>query len=168
MTVSTTTAGESNALSVPFRVFLSHSTRDAEHVKRVRQQLRALGIEVWLAEHDPRPGTSILAKIESEMPKCDAVVLLITTNSVDSAYLHQEVGMARTHGIPMVPLVDVHVDRSRLGLLGELEWIEVDLDEPSEAFAKVTQSLQPLVVRQVQALAPKNLSLIHISEPTRL
>lgn len=139
----------------PFTVFLSHSTRDAEHVALVQRQLEALGIRVWLAEHDLRPGTSVLAKIESVLPTCDAVVVLITSNGVDSAYVHQEVGMARTHGKPLVPLVDRHVEKQRLGLVGELEWIEIDLDDPSDAFVKVTQSLHRLVLLQVAATARK-------------
>lgn len=84
------------------------------------------------------------------IPTCDAVVFLITTNSVNSAYVQQEVGLARAHGRPMVPLVEKRVDKSRLGLLGELEWIELDLDDPSEAFAKVTQVLQTLILAQLR------------------
>lgn len=152
----------------PLKVFLSHSMKDTEHVEQVREQLLALGIEVWLAENDPRPGASILAKIESEMPKCDAVVFLITTNSVDSAYVQQEVGMARRSGVPMVPLVDARVDRGRLGLLGELEWVEINLDEPGQAFAKVTRTLQPLIVKQAQQVAAQGATakfVIDIDDP---
>jgi hypothetical protein len=141
------------ALTSPISVFLSHSMQDGPHVAQVQRQLEALGIKVWLAEHDLRPGTSILDKIESVLPTCDVVVFLITTNSVNSAYVQQEVGMARTHRKPMVPLVEKRVDKSRLGLLGELEWIELDLDAPSEAFAKVTQVLQALVLAQLRSPA---------------
>jgi hypothetical protein len=142
--------------SPSFSVFISHSMKDADHVEQVRRQLDALGIQAWLAEFDPRPGTSVLEKIESMLPKCDAVVFLITTNSIDSAYVQQEVGLARAHGIPMVPLVDKRVDTSRLGLLSELEWIGIDLQEPSEALMQVTKSLQPLLLRQTrQAATPE-------------
>jgi hypothetical protein len=136
-----------------FSVFVSHSMRDAVHVAKVERQLDALGIKAWLAEHDPQPGTSILEKIERVMPTCDAVLFLITTNSIDSAYVQQEIGMARTHALPMVPLVDSRVDTSRLGLLGELEWIKVDLDDSVGAFEVVTRSLQPLLVRQALVAA---------------
>jgi hypothetical protein len=136
----------------PFSVFLSHSMKDVEHVDQVRRQLEALGILAWLAELDPRPGTSVLEKIEAVLPTCDAVVFLITTNSIDSAYVQQEVGLARAHRMPMVPLVDHRVDRSKLGLIVELEWIGIDLDNPSEALERVTQSLQPMLLRQASEL----------------
>lgn len=136
----------------PFSVFLSHSMKDVEHVDQVRRQLEALGIQAWLAELDPRPGTSVLEKIEAVLPTCDAVVFLITTNSIDSAYVQQEVGLARAHRVPMVPLVDHRVEKSRLGLIGELEWIGIDLDNPSEALERVTKSLQPMLLRQASEL----------------
>lgn len=137
--------------------------KDTEHVEVVQRQLEALGIKAWLAELDPRPGTSVLEKIESVLPLCDAVVFLITTNSIDSAYVHQEVGLARAHGIPMVPLVDHRVDKSRLGLLSELEWIGIDMEEPSQALALVTRSLQPLLIRQAQQAAPSSAPAAAIS-----
>lgn len=150
-----------------FAVFLSHSMRDSEHVEKVREQLEALGVTVWLAEHDPRPGTSILSKVESVLPTCNAVVFLITSNSVDSAYVQQEIGMARTHGLPMVPLVDRHVDRTRLGLLGELEWLGIDLDDPVDAFANVSRSLQPLILAQARKNESDNLPafVIDVNDP---
>jgi nucleoside 2-deoxyribosyltransferase len=132
-----------------FKVFLSHSMHDGLHVEQVQRQLEALGMKVWLAEHDPRPGKSILAKVEGALRDCDAVVFLITTNSIDSAYVQQEVGLARAHGKLLVPLVDKRVDTSRLGMLRELEWLEIDLDNPSQAFANVTKSLQPLLLAQL-------------------
>jgi hypothetical protein len=135
-------------------IFLSHSMADREHVEVVQRQIEALGVDVYLAEHDPRPGTSIAERVERALRQCHAVVVLITTNSVDSAYVQQEVGLARANRKPIVPVVDKRVDKARLGLLTEVEWLEIDLDEPAEALARVTQSLQPMVqaqlIRQVQ------------------
>lgn len=132
-------------------IFLSHSMSDGSHVSVVQRQIEALGVDVYLAEHDPQPGTSIAARVERALRQSDAVVFLITTNSIDSAYVHQEVGLARAHGKPIVPLVDRRVNKARLGLLSEVEWLEIDLDDPAEALAKVTQSLQPLIRAQLVA-----------------
>lgn len=127
---------------------------DGKHVGVVQRQIEALGVDVYLAEHDPHPGTSISERVERNLKQSDAVVVLITTNSVDSAYVQQEVGLARAHRKPIVPIVDKRVDKARLGMLTEVEWLEIDLDEPAEALARVTQSLQPMVqaetARQVQ------------------
>jgi nucleoside 2-deoxyribosyltransferase len=115
----------------------------------VQRQIEALGISVYLAEHDPKPGTSIAAKVVEALERCHAVVVLITTNSVNSAYVQQEVGIARAHGKPIVPIVDKSVDPSALGMLSEVERLELDVHQPAEAMAKMSASLQPLVLAQV-------------------
>ena len=75
-------------------VFLSHSTADLDHVILVSRQIEALGIDVYLAEHDPKPGTSIAQKVDEALKRSGAVVVLITTTSVNSAYVQQEIGLA--------------------------------------------------------------------------
>jgi hypothetical protein len=132
-------------------VFLSHAASDRGHVALVQQQIEALGIDVYLVEHDPRPGTSIAAKIDAALRRCDAVVVLITSTSINSAYVQQEVGLARGYG-KIFPIVETSVDKRRLGLLAEVEWLELDLSEPAQALANVSASLQPLVVAQVSAV----------------
>lgn len=133
-------------------VFLSHSVDDRDHVTLVQRQIEALGIDVYLAEHDPKPGTSIAAKIDEALRRSHAVVVLITATSINSAYVQQEVGLARAYGKPIVPIVEKGVDKSRLGMLGEVEYLELDLSQPADALAKVSASLQPLVLAQVSAV----------------
>jgi len=133
-------------------VFLSHSVDDRDQVMLVQRQIEALGIDVYLAEHNPKPGTSIAAKIDEAIRCSHAVVVLITTTSINSAYVQQEVGLARAYGKPIIPIVEKGVDKSRLGMLGEVEYLELDLSQPAEALAKVSASLQPLVLAQVSAV----------------
>jgi hypothetical protein len=133
------------------RVFLSHATRDLQQVELVRRQIEALGIDVYLAEHDPKPGTSIAAKVDEALQSCHVFVVLITANSSDSAYVQQEVGLARAYRKPIIPIVDKTVDPSSLGILAEVERLELDLGAPAEALAKMSASLQPLVLAQVSS-----------------
>jgi hypothetical protein len=140
-------------------VFLSHATADAEQVALVSRQIEALGIDVYLAEHDPKPGTSVAQKVEEALQRSSAVVVLITSVSINSAYVQQEVGLARAHGKVIVPIIEKGVDKSRLGLLGEVEWLELDLSTPEAAMANMTASLQPLVLAQL-APAPVSVNII--------
>jgi TIR domain len=110
----------------------------------VREQLEALGVSVYLAEHDPRPGTSIADKVTEALERCHVVVVLITTMGIDSTFVQHEVGVARAYRKPIVPIVDKSIDRSRLGILSEVECLELDVRHPAEAMAKMTASLQPL------------------------
>ena len=124
---------------------------DRDYVTVVQRQIEAPGIDVYLAEHDPHPGTSIAGRIEGTLCGSQAVVVLVTTNSIDSAYFQQEVGLAGGCGRPIVPIIDKRVDKTRLGMMTEFEWLEIDLDQPAEALARVTQSLQPVVRAQLLA-----------------
>jgi hypothetical protein len=153
-------------LSPRVEVFLSHSCDDRQHVALVKRQIEALGVDVYLAEHDPRPGTSIAAKVQEAIKRCHAVVVLITGNSIDSAFVQHEVGIARAFEKPIVPIVEKGVDVSRLGILREVEYLELDLASPEEALARVSESLRPLVLAQVPTAnvsltvtAPKPLEL---------
>jgi hypothetical protein len=110
--------------------------------------MRALGVDVYLAEHDPKPGTSIAAKVEAAIQDCHVLVVLITNSSVNSAYVQQEIGLARAKRKPIVPIVDIAVDRTQLGLLTEVEHLELDSSEPSAMLERVSEVLQPLVLRQ--------------------
>lgn len=38
-----------------YRVFPSHSSKDADYVQRVGRQVAPIGIDVYTAEHDLRP-----------------------------------------------------------------------------------------------------------------
>ena len=138
--------------SVGTKIFLSHSTTDRAQVELVKSQIEALGVDVYLAEHDPKPGTSIAAKVMQALKGSDAVVVLITSTSIDSAYVQQEIGLAKAYAKPLVPIIDKGVDKTRLGMLAEVEWLELDLNQPTEALTKMTASLQPLVLRQVAAV----------------
>ena len=140
-------------LVVPhLEVFLSHATRDAEHIALVRTQIEALGISVYTAEDDPKPGTVLVEKVEAAIERSSAVIVLITANSIDSAYVQQEIGIARHCGKPIVPSVEKGIDTRKLGILQGIECLELDLAHPAETLAKMTASLQPLVVDQLKAL----------------
>lgn len=131
------------------QVFLSHAAQDSEHVAIVRRQIEALGVDVYMAEHDPKPGASIAAKVEQALAECHVFVVLITTASISSAYVQQEIGLARAFGKPIFPIVDKAVDKTALGILSEVEHLELELSDPTEALAKMSASLQPLVLAQV-------------------
>jgi hypothetical protein len=133
-------------------VFLSHATSDHTQVTLVRQQIEALGISVYLAEHDPKPGTVLAEKVRDAIRRSHAVVVLITTSSVNSAYVQQEVGIAHECGKPLVPIIEKGIDTRQLGILQGLEYLELDPSQPAETMARMTASLQPLVLNQLAAI----------------
>lgn len=145
-------------------VFVSHATKDEAHVALVRQQMEALGISVYLAEHDPQPGTVLAEKVREAIHRSHAVVVLITTASINSAYVQQEVGIAHECGKPIIPVVEKGIDTRQLGILQGVEYLELDLEAPAETMAKITARLQPMVMKQLSV----NVNVLSISQPAKI
>jgi len=65
--------------------------------------------------------------------------VLITSTSINSAYVMQEIGIEKEHGIPIIPIIEKGIDIRQLGVLQGLEYLEYDPTEPAEALAKIVQ-----------------------------
>lgn len=72
------------------RVFISHSSKDKDHARRLATDLCEVGHDVFFDEWDIRAGQCILTAIQEGIRQCDFVVLLLTTNSVSSRWVEQE------------------------------------------------------------------------------
>ena len=124
------------------QVFLSHSGRDRKVATAIRDRLTPTGVRWYLAEHDPRPGEVLSKKVQAAIEKSDLVVLLLTPNSYDSAYVHQEVGYAIRAGKLVVPLVDRSVPAGALAMLEGAEYIALDNEAPEAALRSLEEFLQ--------------------------
>lgn len=131
-----------------FRAFLSHSSGDAELVRALRTSVMGLGIEIYLAEHDVRPGLQLSSKVQRQIEGCDAVIVLLTTSGADSAYVQQEIGYALKSGNPVIPLVEHGLPIQKLAMLNGKEYIELDPDHPDAALHKASAYLQRMKGRK--------------------
>lgn len=74
------------------KVFLSHSKKDKEFIHRLCKDLRLCQIEPWLDSQEIRHGQHWLDAIfESGIPTCDAILVYLTENSVESAMVKKEI-----------------------------------------------------------------------------
>lgn len=130
----------------------------------VRSQAEALGISVYLAEHDVQPGAVLADKVDEAIRRCQAVIVLITTASLNSAFVQQEIGLARAYGKPLIPMVEKGTDTRQLGILAGIEYLDLDLDpeHQAETLAKMTAVLQRLVLSQIQT----RVSVVSITQNT--
>jgi hypothetical protein len=48
----------------------------------------------YLAEHDAQPGRNLAKKVMDAIDASEAVVVLLSSNSVEAPYVHQEIGWA--------------------------------------------------------------------------
>lgn len=125
-----------------YRVFLSHNAADAAWVKWIGNNCNTVGIEAYLYEHDPRPGEMLAEKVRAGITNSDALVVLLTENSLFSAYVQQEIGLAKGLRKPVVPLVQPGVDDRQLAMLQGVEYIQFDFTNPAPSLAHLMQYLQ--------------------------
>jgi len=77
------------------KVFLSHSSKDKPFIERIYNDLKKCQIEPWLDSEDIRHGKSWLDSIfEDSIPTCDAVLVYLTNDSIESQMVKREMDVA--------------------------------------------------------------------------
>ncbi|MBN2210601.1 MAG: TIR domain-containing protein [Sedimentisphaerales bacterium] len=71
-------------------VFLSHSSQDKPAVKRLAEDLRAVGIEVWLDEEKIGVGESIAQKLQEGLKQTDYLAIWLTKHATSSGWVETE------------------------------------------------------------------------------
>lgn len=131
-----------------FQAFVSHSSADATLVAALRTHAAGLGIGIYLAEHDPQPGHQLSRKVQQEIERSHAVVVLLTDAAADSAYVQQEIGYALRCRKEVIPLVERGLPTGKQAMLQGLEHIELDPGNPDDAFGRTRMYLERLKDRK--------------------
>lgn len=91
---------------MPYKVFVSYSTRNMQIAQWALQSLSQVGVtEVFVAEYSTEPGTSLSERILTEIRYCDMFVLLWSGAARSSDWVPQEIGAARMANRLIVPVV---------------------------------------------------------------
>lgn len=128
----------------PFRAFLSHSSGDRAVATALKERLEAVGVELYLAEHDLQPGRLLSAKVQQAIERSHCVVVLLTPAAADSAFVQQEIGYAIKCERPVIRLVDPSVPHAKLGMLEGHEYIHLDPTNPDQAISDAERYLTTL------------------------
>lgn len=72
------------------RVFISHSSKDKEFVRRLAADIKEVGHEPWLDEWEIQVGDCIVRKVGEGLAHADFVVLVLSPNSVESGWVERE------------------------------------------------------------------------------
>jgi TIR domain-containing protein len=137
------------------QIFLSHNTRDRAWCEWLMAEAGALGIKPYLAEHDVRPGEYHADKIKAAIDASEAVVVLISDNSVEAPYVNQEIGWALKGEKLIIPLVQIGVLHEKLAMLQGVEYIPFDFVNPHEGHAQLTAALTQVAQRHTARQAAK-------------
>ena len=129
-------------------IFFSHSTRDRLWCELLATEAIRVGVTPYLAEHDPQPGTQLAEKVKRNIGDCDAFVVLLTHNTANSAYVHQEVGLAIARNKLVIPLVQPSIVGEQFAMLNGVEYIEFDFAHPQVGMRSYTDALTRVAEKQ--------------------
>ena len=114
------------------KVFLSHSHADAPLAARVSAALQRSGLEVWDTDLDVLPGDNWAAAVGRALEESDAMVVLLTQDSINSPNVRREIEYALGAKRYSNRLIPVAVgDRARLPtheipwIVRRLPWVEL-------------------------------------------
>src|ERR1041385_2325508 len=102
------------------KVFLSHSKLNKTFIEKVYDVLKKCQIDPWLDTEEIRAGKPWLKVIfEEGIPKCDAVLVYFTSESLSSAMVSKEVDASLIHSmnnsnIGFLPFVESESVRTKL------------------------------------------------------
>lgn len=87
-------------------VFISHALEDHHFAARVRLNLARHGIRSWLAEGELHEGDNLFEAIEIALNRCHALMILISSLSISSAWVYTETLTALGADKKIVALID--------------------------------------------------------------
>ena len=122
-----------------FKIFISHSAKDIEQIENIKKALRGIGVRFYLAEEDPRPGTSISKKIKEHIDSSDLFMLVMTDISLSSAYFNQEVGYAVDAEMMILPIAVGDCRPS--GMIVDREYIGFDSSDEKNSRKRLREAV---------------------------
>lgn len=74
----------------PPKLFISHSSKDKIFARKLHVDLKNMGADVWIDEGEIKIGESLKTKIYDSLKEIDFLLLLISTNSINSSWVQKE------------------------------------------------------------------------------
>lgn len=78
-----------------YSCFVSYSTEDKEFAERIYADLQTNGVRCWFAPHDIKGGRKIHEQIDEAIRLHDKLLLILSPNSIKSAWVETEIAKAR-------------------------------------------------------------------------
>jgi hypothetical protein len=112
-----------------YKLFISFSGADRDWVQRLCDAAGTIGVKTCTLEQHPKPGQFISEKVKQQIISSNAVIVLLTLNSDNSAYTQQEVRLAQAYGKRVITLVQPRM-ASWLAMLADQEYSLFEFTEP--------------------------------------
>ena len=129
---------------MPYKIFLSHGKADIDWVNWIKVKTENIGMDVYLFEYDPQPGTYVADKVKQAIQNSDIFVVLLTHESQFSPYVQQEIGFAEASGKQIIPIVQMGIQKQTLAMLEGREYIIFDFYSPENSLSTLLNYLRQL------------------------
>ena len=158
------------------RIFISHSHSDeAIAFKLVNFLLAALGLKEKeiLCTSNPDQGleysfTGITDQLKNQLKKSEALIILITSGSLDSAWIPFEAGSFWTTDKPIIPILGPGLTQNDLpGPLKNLLIIPIDAQDSEDKLNNATNQLAEKLNLQKEITRRRNYTLQEFSDSLR-
>ena len=133
-------------------IFISHDTADDDFVKELRLALEEQGLKLWVDSRDLVAGQRLHPEIERAIEGARQVIVVLSKNTVNSAWVHKEVqkaqeveGQRKEQGYRVIPLLLEGMKPTALGTWFDEEPLAVPIElKPgglSEALPQILAAL---------------------------
>ena len=137
-----------------YKVFLTHSSKNMEMVISLHDMLKSANVEVYVAEFTPEPGEDLNNKIKQHLEHSDAVLLLLTDESIRSDWVWREIRYALQSKIMVVPLIEKRIEIP--SLLKDIDCLFFDKEDYLPAYQVIHKRIASLNERKKQLMKSKS------------
>ncbi len=92
------------------QIFISYSRKDQDFVVQMQSKVIKAGFKTWIDTQDIRVGTDWNEEIVEQIKKSGALILVISSASIESPYVQFEYGVSQGVKLP-VPVVPVQLEK---------------------------------------------------------
>ena len=131
------------------KVFLSYAHNDIALAKKIESALEDEGLQVWNAETEILPGDNFAEKISEALKASDAMVVLLTPESLNSKWIQWEIEYALSNKSYKRRVIPVLVGSEESVSLESIPWIlrklqMIRLSKPEQAEREINQITEAL------------------------
>jgi hypothetical protein len=128
------------------KVFVCYSSADKRFVDHLALQLRSHGVEVWYDDWEIKVGDSIVEKVFDGLSKSDALIVVLSAESVKSRWVTEELNTAAIRRIDDNDILLLPVLREDCDIptvLRQLRYADFR-DDTEDALMELLDAIQPL------------------------
>ncbi len=132
------------------KVFISHSSKDDDFVRELRELLADHGLGAWIDSRELRGGDPLPTEIRAAIENAPAYVVVVSPASLQSAWVGKELRHAldvqRQRGRDRYPVIPLSLDDTKLGVLETIFGEEPRYIQINSAAGGVEAALDAILV----------------------